>query len=241
MNVLVIPDIHLKPWIFDKAEEILKAGKADKAVCLMDIPDDWGMELKTNKYEETLEVAYNFALKHPDSLWCWGNHDVSYLWGKLESGYSPYAEEIVEYGFEGFEDALTAPSQLAFIHRIDKVLFMHGGLTESFILNYLGEKYLQYDIDDVIKAINDLGPDALWHDDSPLWLRPQSGYHAIFRKDEYKQVVGHTPVTEIYEKEGVISTDVFSTYPNGQQIGESAMIVIETTTGEFEKLPITQF
>ena len=48
MIVLVIPDIHLKPWIFDRAEEILREGKADKAVCLMDIPDDWGKELSVN-------------------------------------------------------------------------------------------------------------------------------------------------------------------------------------------------
>lgn len=46
MRVLVIPDIHLKTWIFDCAEDILKDGKADRAVCLMDIPDDWGMETK---------------------------------------------------------------------------------------------------------------------------------------------------------------------------------------------------
>ena len=37
MKVLVIPDIHLKTWIFDRAEDILKAGKAERAVCLMDI------------------------------------------------------------------------------------------------------------------------------------------------------------------------------------------------------------
>ena len=44
MRILVIPDIHLKTWIFDRAEDILKASKADQAVCLMDIPDDWDME-----------------------------------------------------------------------------------------------------------------------------------------------------------------------------------------------------
>ncbi|WP_408070730.1 hypothetical protein [Butyrivibrio sp. JL13D10] len=37
MKVLVIPDIHLKFWIFDRAEEILNTGKANKAVCLMDM------------------------------------------------------------------------------------------------------------------------------------------------------------------------------------------------------------
>lgn len=34
MKVLVIPDIHLKTWIFDRAETILKAGKADRATYL---------------------------------------------------------------------------------------------------------------------------------------------------------------------------------------------------------------
>lgn len=31
MKVLVIPDIHLKLWIFDRAEKIIKDGKADRA------------------------------------------------------------------------------------------------------------------------------------------------------------------------------------------------------------------
>jgi hypothetical protein len=38
VKVLVIPDVHLKPWVFDRAEEIMDAGTADKAVSLMDIP-----------------------------------------------------------------------------------------------------------------------------------------------------------------------------------------------------------
>ena len=37
MRVLVIPDIHLKTWIFDRAEKILRDGNAERAVCLMDI------------------------------------------------------------------------------------------------------------------------------------------------------------------------------------------------------------
>jgi len=44
MRILVIPDIHLKAWIFDRAEDILRAGRADSAVCLMDNPDDWDKE-----------------------------------------------------------------------------------------------------------------------------------------------------------------------------------------------------
>ncbi len=95
-----------------------------------------------------------FARTYPDTLWCYGNHDVSYPWGRLETGYSPYAERTV--------------------------------------LNKL----------------------------------------------EDKQVVGHTPVERIFEKDGIISTDVFSTYRDGTQIGESAMIVIDSETGEYEKIDV---
>ena len=44
MKVLVIPDIHLKPWMFQRAEEIMEKGTVERAVCLMDIPDDWNQE-----------------------------------------------------------------------------------------------------------------------------------------------------------------------------------------------------
>lgn len=35
-------------------------------------------------------------------------------------------------------------------------------------------------------------------------------------------------------------TDVFSTYRNGRQIGESAMIVIDSDTGKYEKIEIPE-
>ena len=41
---------------------------------------------------------------------------------------------------------------------------------------------------------------------------------------------------KIFEKDGIISADVFSTYRDGTQIGESAMIVIDSENGEYEKI-----
>jgi len=237
MKVLVIPDIHLKTWIFDRAENILKAGKADRAVCLMDMPDDWDMEFQIERYRETFDRAIAFAASYPDTLWCYGNHDVSYPWGKLETGYSPYAERTVMTKLEELENSLQDSSQINIMHRIDKVLFSHGGLTVEF-LKWLNEDLLDADIDDVIAAVNDASHDNLWNDESPLWLRPQNKVRETFREDVYKQVVGHTPVERIFEKDGIISTDVFSTYRDGTQIGESAMIVIDSETGEFEKLEV---
>ncbi len=61
---------------------------------------------------------------------------------------------------------------------------------------------------------------------------------AVFRADTYKQVVWHTPVEKIFEKDGIISTDVFSTYRDGTQIGESARIAIDSKSGGFEKIEV---
>ncbi len=62
-----------------------------------------------------------------------------------------------------------------------------------------------------------------------------------FRANLYKQVVGYTPVVRIFEKDSILSKDVFSTYRNGTQIGESAMIVIDSKTGEYEKVKIGEW
>ena len=58
MRVLVIPDVHLKPRMFDRADSLLKQGIADQAVCLMDIPDDWNQELNLDLYIRTFDRAF---------------------------------------------------------------------------------------------------------------------------------------------------------------------------------------
>jgi hypothetical protein len=237
MKVLVIPDIHLKSWIFDIAEEIIRSGKADRAVCLMDVPDDWDKELDIARYIDTFDRAIRFAKEHPDTLWCYGNHDVSYPWGKLETGYSPYAERTVISKLEELTNTLPDSSQIAIIHRIDNVLFCHGGLTEDFV-SCLNEELVNADIDEILSVINEASPKYLWNDQSPLWFRPQHRNVDAFRKETFMQVVGHTPVDKIYEENGFISTDVFSTYRDGRQIGEVAMVVIDSVSREFEKIEV---
>ena len=53
MKVQVIPDVHLKPWMFERAAGMMKTGTADKAVCLMDIPDEWNQQLNLDLYMQT--------------------------------------------------------------------------------------------------------------------------------------------------------------------------------------------
>ncbi len=229
MLVLVIPDIHLKPWIFNRAAEIMQKEKADRAVCLMDIPDDWNQQFNLTLYEETFEAAQDFLASFPETLWCWGNHDVSYLWQRQESGYSAIAQGVVARKLFRLQGSLPDEGQMAFVHRIDSVLFCHGGLTESFVDRTLPE--IKGDsVDTVIREINRLGPDELWQNGSPLWYRPQYHQEKMYGEGSFLQVVGHTPVREIGRMGSVISCDVFSTDRSGIPIGTREFLLLDTET-----------
>ena len=87
-KILVIPDVHLKPWMFKQAAQALETGEAERAVCLMDIPDNRSRLFDPVLYEETYDAAIDFQKKYPETLWCYGNHDLSYEWLQPESGFS---------------------------------------------------------------------------------------------------------------------------------------------------------
>ena len=165
------------------------------------------------------------------------NHSVIGLKAVVYIFFRICISQTVIAKLKELENSLQEHSRINIIHRIDNVLFSHGGLTTEYV-KWLGVDLLDANIDDVIAAVNDASYDRLWNDESPLWFRPQYETREVFRADLYKQVVGHTPVKEIYEKNGIISTDVFSSYRDGTQIGESAMIVIDSKTGEYKKIDI---
>ena len=233
MKILVIPDVHLKPWIFDRASEIMDSGIADKALCLMDIPDDWGKARDLQLYEETYDAAIRLQKKHPETLWCYGNHDLSYEWGQAESGFSSAAILTVRRKQNELRTAIADKNQIAYIHRIDDVLFLHGGLTHSFVRYYAPD--IDYDnTDAVISRINSLGFREIWDDASPVWFRPQYNKEKMYREKDLLQIVGHTPVMEIERTGSVFSCDLFSTYRNGDPIGTQEFILIDTETWEYQ-------
>ena len=233
MKILVIPDVHLKPWMFDRASEILKSGAAEKAVCLMDIPDDWGQEYNLGLYEDTFDAAIRFQKEFPDTLWCYGNHDLSYEWLQYESGFSSMAIPVVNAKLSALRRELPDKNHMAYIHRIDDVLFLHGGLTHAFVKYYAGD--VDYDdTDAVIEKINLLGRNEMWDDASPIWFRPQFYNEKMYRESEILQVVGHTPVMQIDHLGNVLSCDLFSTYRTGDPIGTEEFLLIDTKTWEYE-------
>lgn len=232
MKILVIPDVHLKPFIFDRASALLNSGAAEAAVCLMDIADDFNQQYNISLYEQTYDRAIRFQNDFPQTLWCYGNHDLSYVWNRLETGFSTYAISTVNNKLYRLRSSLPSLSQMAFMHRIDNVIFTHGGLTQKFAEAHAGSDALS-DIDKVIRTVNRLDCDVMWQEDSPLWFRPQYSEEEMYGSREYTQVVGHTPVKRVFRSGSVISCDVFSTDHDKNPIGTCEFAIIDTVTGGF--------
>lgn len=231
MKVLVIPDIHLKPYLFKQAAEYIHQGLADQAVCLMDIADDWNKQYDLELYKETYDAAIEFAKKFPDTLWCYGNHDLSYIWELRESGYSFSAAYLVKQKLTELKEV----ADIRYVHKIDHVLFSHGGLSKQFVESYVPHsKY--HDIDYVVDSINQLEQEEMWQDESPIWLRPQYSYSCLYKPRKLLQVVGHTPVKNIERKGNLISCDVFSTYFDGTPIGSEEFLLLDTLTWKFKRI-----
>ena len=223
-NIFVIPDVHLKPRMFEKASALVDKGSYDAVVMLGDLVDDWYQEKNIDLYNETFDAAVAFAKKHPDTFWCYGNHDVSYLWEAMESGYSYYARDTVVGGIRELRNSLP-PENSGFMHRIDNALFSHAGLTESFVIKHFGDG--KTDLDMMIAKINQMGEEELWKDDSPIWARPQYGEMRLYPQDIF-QVVGHTPVRNVLHEGNLLTLDNFSTYRDGRPIGDERFVRIDT-------------
>lgn len=233
MKVLVIPDVHLKAYMFARAKELLKKGVADMAVCLMDLPDDWGMQYQIEAYANVYKQAIAFAEEFPETRWCYGNHDLSYLWEEMESGYSPMARATVCWQLAQLSNILPENNPIQYVQRIDNILFCHGGICRYFVEQYVPEEKYE-DVDFVVNTINSLDHWEMWNDASPIWYRPQDlKTPRMYHPGNLFQVVGHTPVRSIEKSGRVISCDVFSTYSNGEPIGSREFLVIDSVSGEY--------
>ena len=240
MNVLVMGDCHLKPWMFKRAEELMQEYCIETLVFLGDLVDDWKKQYSIEAYVETMNTAIDFYRRHPKSIYIIGNHDISYLWQKRETGYSPIASRTVIEKFEELKNVLPENNQPNFIRRVDNCIFCHGGFTDSYIY-YMIENYnlpvsIYKDIDSLIDIINKMDASQLWQSSSPLWYRPQYYDGRMYgEKRGFLQVVGHTPVRELCQKGNVLSCDVFSTENDGRTpIGTEMFVLFNTVSLEWK-------
>lgn len=233
-RVLVIPDVHLKSEIFDRAEKILESGQADFAIQLGDLFDDWDMQFAAAFYQKTAQRAIAFQKKFPNTLWCMGNHDFGYYspeYGRRETGHSKLMEEEMSKLLQEMRDA-GIRQEIA--HVVNKVVFSHAGVTEDWVnrqktlVLYPADGFVG--IGDMLRLSRNASHDELWQDNSPIWARPQLAHHStgLWWPERYMQVVGHTPMKGITFENNLLSTDVFSTYSNGAPIGDGRFVIVDT-------------
>ena len=230
MKILVMPDVHLKPKMFDQADELLEKGVAERAVVLGDLVDDWGEEFNLPLYTRTMQRAIKFHKDHPNTLWCLGNHDWGYYhpeFGKRESGHSRFAEGEMLTWLDEFERVGIIQAPIIFLEE-GKCLFSHAGVNK----NWVGRHSLRP------TKNTDFSEEWLWEEDSPIWWRPQTEYGG--NPDEawgdYFQVVGHSPVKTPTQEGSILSCDTFSTYRNGAPYGDQSFVVVDTITKKWEKV-----
>lgn len=231
MNVkaLVIPDCHLKGWMFHKALEIAKKKLVDVIVVLGDLVDDWDYEINISLYEKTIDDLIEMSNKFHTKI-CLGNHDFAYLYSLPCSGFSSVvAPKVCKKLIE-----LISLADVRISHRIDNLIFVHGGITISWLNKQIDMNTNDFGIDEILEIVNYQVPKLnFWTDDSPIWVRPQYKKTAMFGEGKYIQVVGHTPVNKIEKIKNVISCDVFSTRRDGSKIGNEKFLIIDTISGNF--------
>ena len=225
-NVLVIPDTHLKPKMFDLADKIMRERNVDYAIQLGDNFDDF--YCYDDQYRNHYVRMLIFHREHPNTIWLWGNHEVSYILDRPVTGNVYVGKEYAYLFREKFN-----PS---FAHLDGKVIFSHAGIFQEFLDACELDECVT--VEELIKRVNELEMSAFWRDDSPIWARPQ--YDVLTWSKilgGYLQVVGHTPMREITESKGVLSVDVFSTNW-GNKIGAEEMVVVDTERAVFEIVDI---
>lgn len=241
MKVLIIPDVHLKPWMFKDAEIIISEENADTAVCLGDIVDDFECQGNEAIYRYTLNEALAFERKHPDMRWCFGNHDLAYLWNVWVTGTSGY-ENVRRAAVDGLKALYHEIPEgcLGFVHKIDNVLFTHAGISRMFVREHFNASDYEK-VDVILSGINNMHREDMWNDDSPIWLRPQREFSRsiinMYKPRTFLQVVGHTPMKKITRERNILSCDVFSLYRDRRPYGTQEFCLLDTETWEWQGIP----
>jgi predicted phosphodiesterase len=195
MYILVISDVHGRP---DWKTIIAQEESAEQIVFLGDYFDSF--DINTQDQIANFKDIITFKEQNPGKvILLTGNHDVHYL---------PYFISMNEH-YSGFQarKAYTISEliqsnfhHLQMAHRHENYLFTHAGVTNTWLNNN------RFDEDqDATTFINDLfqykpaafrfrGNDPYGNsiESSPVWVRPESLLNDAYKKEEFKQVAGHT-------------------------------------------------
>ena len=239
MRILVVPDIHLKTWIIEAAEQVIMAEHPDKVVFLGDLVDDFGCKNNKVAYIQTVDAVIAFFQKHSEAYLCLGNHEASYLWNKETNATAYHARTVAKEQCYRLarERILQERFRIAFL--FDGVIFSHAGVSSAFVRAYVGDPDT-LSAERIVRKINQLGVDELWQYGSPIWYRPTciAGWDELYGDNKILQVTGHTPMETIKQENNLVCCDTFSTYPNHKPIGDQTFCLVDTETKTWKAVPM---
>lgn len=229
MRVLIIPDVHLKPWIFDLCD-LIPPIHYDRIISLGDWADDWYQGQNDKLYSKTFRRLKKFLLDHPDSDFLIGNHEFSYLFNFEESGFSCRQQGKVKKLVGDIYPRKT----YSFVKVIGDTIFSHAGVSKSWVSHYVLPRIQTDNILAVEMQINQFKfthPHIMWNEYSPIWWRPEAQPDPFYGDGKYFNVFGHTP-TDITLTDQYLACDTFSTFSDANRtvIGGNELVIFDTNT-----------
>ena len=214
-KVLVIPDVHMDVRVIEHGIELADKLRADQIVMLGDYFDDWFAV--DSQYDEMIKYLKNLLNRRKDIIPLLGNHELSYL-GYPCSGHRKSVKSKVY-------NALKEDFRFLYCVAIDGILYSHAGATQQWLLEnkIVTTNMLRYKMSKKAGAaflesrINAAGWEPMKRVGparggksipSPLWC----DLTELISNEipTVKQVVGHTPISEIECIGNCWFTDVFS-------------------------------
>ena len=186
MKTIIISDCHGQPHLITNA--LNHANNWDRLIFSGDILDIGPDPIK----------CFNI-LEENDAELLWGNHDAAIVINRPiwpQNTFDHEAGEIIKNNISSFKIAAN----------VNNILINHAGLSKKFMIDQ--EINTNYRIPQIVQYLNNMDLDTLWHDDSPLWYRPNNKNTPM----PIMQVVGHTP-PEWIERSGFKSYNFVSVDP----------------------------
>lgn len=216
---IAIGDIHGRQnW---KSIVNTEINQVDRIIFVGDYFDSFDIDMPTqiNNFKDLLELKKSY----PDKVvLLTGNHDIHYL-STLKEKYSGYNSGFAYI----IENDCILPAikdrSLQMCHVEDDIIFTHAGITNTWLLlSNIVESIdnivdLDIELNDAFYykpntfrfqssykfSMSDNYGDNIWQ--GPLWVRPRS--LIVDKIDGYKQVVGHTEMNSILDKNGIYFID----------------------------------
>lgn len=228
MKHIIIGDIHGR----DSWKSLVDLDY-DKFIFLGDYFDSFTIPgvIQLHNFNEIL----NFKRENNDKVELLiGNHDYHYFPGVRED-YSGY-QATKRFDFQSALETAYNDGLLKVVYQYKDYIFSHAGITKNWFHNY------GLDIDNISDSVNHLfkykpksfvfqmgrnfsntGDDVT---QGPFWVRPESLYRDYL--DDYKFVVGHTSVENIYTfKEKIFLVDCLDTVKQYLEITEEGYKIVD--------------